>query len=303
IQNPLGNDSTPGQGNGLYGCLGQLYSLKLENRNLKLILLVSGYMYSHGTYAFGFLARNSSRGEFVRSAVQFIKDYGFDWLRVRPHTDMDIDTEFPTTAEEGNNLGDLVSSLRTAFNQLDGNSTSYQLSTAISADKNDITYLAVRQMNETLDFWNIMAYNYSGSWEKQADNQANLFPVMLARTMQSNNSYHGERLSIRSELVGRFCSANDTGIPLYGHTFENTDGIGKQYNSSVQRSSDSDRKQFFLTLPLRLGADIVENNTTVSSYSYDNSTWELVSYDTPGIVELKAKYIMDQALAGRMYWE
>ena len=45
------------------------------------------------------------------------------------------------------------------------------------------------------------------------------------------------------------------------------------------------------------------NTTDVTSYSYDSSTKELVSYDDPHIVQLKAQYIVSQGLAGSMFWE
>lgn len=51
------------------------------------------------------------------------------------------------------------------------------------------------------------------------------------------------------------------------------------------------------------GASIVENTSDVSSYSYDSSKRELVSYDTPNIVKLKANYINSNGLGGSMFWE
>jgi GH18 family chitinase len=41
----------------------------------------------------------------------------------------------------------------------------------------------------------------------------------------------------------------------------------------------------------------------VSSYSYDSTALELVSYDTPNIATLKAKYVQANNLAGSMFWD
>lgn len=46
-----------------------------------------------------------------------------------------------------------------------------------------------------------------------------------------------------------------------------------------------------------------ENFTDVSSYSYDPVKMELVSYDTPDIISLKAQYINSKGLGGAMFWE
>lgn len=55
-------------------------------------------------------------------------------------------------------------------------------------------------------------------------------------------------------------------------------------------------------LPLA-GATVYENLTDVSSYSYDPSKEELVSYDTPNIVTIKAQYVQNNGLAGSMFWD
>jgi chitinase len=56
------------------------------------------------------------------------------------------------------------------------------------------------------------------------------------------------------------------------------------------------------TLPLA-GASVHENKTDISSYSYDAAKRELVSYDTPAIVALKAKYVQTKGLGGSMFWK
>jgi chitinase len=43
--------------------------------------------------------------------------------------------------------------------------------------------------------------------------------------------------------------------------------------------------------------------TDVTSYSYDSSKKEFVSYDTPNIVKKKAQYVQTKGFAGSMFWE
>jgi chitinase len=45
---------------------------------------------------------------------------------------------------------------------------------------------------------------------------------------------------------------------------------------------------------------VFENVTEISSYSYDSTKKELVSYDTPDIVKLKTQYVMSKGLSGSM---
>jgi chitinase len=58
----------------------------------------------------------------------------------------------------------------------------------------------------------------------------------------------------------------------------------------------------YKVLPLS-GAQVFENTADVASFSYDARRRQLVSYDTPHIAGLKAKYVQANGLAGSMFWE
>ena len=92
-----------------------------------------------------------------------------------------------------------------------------------------------------------------------------------------------------------------TGIPLYGRAFEDTTGLGAPYNG-VGPGTLSAGIYSYSDLPLA-GAQVYENLTDVSSYSYDPTKMELVSYDTPHIASLKAQYVSTNGLAGNMFWD
>ncbi|KAG8757913.1 hypothetical protein FRC11_004193 [Ceratobasidium sp. 423] len=90
-------------------------------------------------------------------------------------------------------------------------------------------------------------------------------------------------------------------MPLYGRAFENTDGIRKPF-SGIGPGTWEAGVYDYKALPLS-GAVVYEDSTLGSSYSYDSSKKELVSYDTPNIVRQKAAYIKDKGLGGGMFWE
>ncbi|KAJ6567740.1 glycosyl hydrolases family 18-domain-containing protein [Mycena vulgaris] len=288
-------DSWSETGNNLYGCLKQLYLLKLANRKLKVLLSVGGWTYSQAGH-FGFVTNAASRATFVANAVQLIEDYGFDGL--------DLDFEYPATAQEGQGFADLYTALRTAFDALAAkkrDTTPYQLSAAVAAGPANYASLVIPQMDKgasilrlALNFWNLMAYDYAGSWLTFADNQANL--------------YGGTRTGVNTDAaIKHFVSSGATaskitmGIPLYGRAFEQTAGLGQSYNGIGPGTTEVGIYSY-KALP-RAGAQIVQNTTDVTSYSYDSSSKELVSYDTPAIVKLKTQYINSNGLAGSMFWE
>ncbi|KAG6828944.1 hypothetical protein H0H92_006232 [Tricholoma furcatifolium] len=283
-------DSWDEPGNNLYGCLKQLYLLKLQQRNLKVLLSIGGWTYSQDGH-FDFVTDASARATFVADAVQLITDYGFDGI--------DIDFEFPSSDDQGQGFADLCTALRTAFSAFqaaNGDSVPYQLTAAVSAGPTNYQYLKVPQMNAALDYWNLMAYDYAGSWLTYADNQANL--------------YGGQRTGINTDNAikwylaqGASASKINMGMPLYGRAFENTDGLGQPYSGvRIGPGTIEPGVYSYKVLPLA-GATVYENTTDVSSYSYDSSTKELVSYDTPNIVTLKTQYINSNDLAGSMFWD
>ncbi|ESK86667.1 glycoside hydrolase family 18 protein [Moniliophthora roreri MCA 2997] len=67
-------DSWDEQGTNLYGCLKQIYPLKLKNRNLK-VLSVGGWTYSQAGH-FKFVTSPTSRDNFVKSGIKLIEDHG-----------------------------------------------------------------------------------------------------------------------------------------------------------------------------------------------------------------------------------
>ncbi|KAJ7768373.1 glycoside hydrolase superfamily [Mycena metata] len=289
-QDHFPTDSWSETGNNLYGCLKQMYLLKLANRNLKVSLSIGGWTYSQAGH-FSFVTNAASRATFVTNAVQMIENYGFDGI--------DLDFEYPANAAQGQGFADLFTELRTAFDALAAkkkDATTYQLTAAVSAGSANNAFLVVPQMDKALTYWNLMAYDYAGSWLTWSDNQANL--------------YGGARTNVSTDgAVKHFVSAGATvgkivmGIPLYGHAFEATAGLGQPYNGIGPGTFPGGAGIYsYNTLPLS-GAKVFENTTDVSSYSYNAATQELISYDTPNIVKLKAAYTNANGLAGSMFWD
>ncbi|EJD07907.1 glycoside hydrolase family 18 and carbohydrate-binding module family 5 protein [Fomitiporia mediterranea MF3/22] len=281
-------DSWDDTGNNLYGCLKQLYLLKLANRNLKVLLSIGGWTYSQNGH-FNFVTDASKRTTFVNSAVQLVKDYGFDGI--------DLDYEYPANSDQGQGFADLLTSIRSAFDDLaslNGDNAPYQLTAAVPAGAANYGFLNVAQMDKALSHWNLMAYDYAGSWLNFTDNQANV--------------YGGARTGVSTDKAISFYLSNgatagkiNMGIPLYGRAFEDTDGIGQSFNGIGPGTTEAGIYSY-KALPMT-GAQVFENMTDVTSYSYDSSKKELVSYDTPHIASVKAQYVVSKGLGGQMFWD
>ncbi|CAE6403432.1 unnamed protein product, partial [Rhizoctonia solani] len=175
-----------------------------------------------------------------------------------------------------------------------GESNPYQITAAVPAGKSNYQNLLVSQMDKSLTFWNLMAYDYAGSWSTTSDDQANLYgPTNSDTDTDSAIKWYTANGATTSKIV--------MGLPLYGRAFESTNGIRQPFNGIGPGTWEAGVYDY-KALPLA-GAAVFEDSSRGSSYSYDSSKKELVSYDTPNIIRQKAAYIKSKGLGGGMFWE
>ena len=281
IEKPLSGNSSGESGNNLHGCLEQLYLLKKQNRSLKVLLSIGGWTYSSN---FASPASTSiGRSTFASSVVSLVENYGLDGV--------DIDWEYPANASQAIDMVALLQTVRQALDTY-GNSLStpyHFILTAACPGPYGYQYLRLSEMNQTVDFWNFMAYDYTGPWSNVTGDQANLFhsssyPESTPFDTASIISYISQNISFDKIVLG---------IPLYGRAFNDTDGLGEPFSGS--------RTYDVKDLPLS-GTTEACDNATGSCYSYGNR--ELISYDLINpVVYLKADFIQNKTLGGAMFWE
>jgi chitinase len=121
---------------------------------------------------------DESRSRFARSAVKFMQSYQFDGI--------DIDWEYPVSGgqpgntyrpEDGANYVKLVREVRSQLDSLGGKTgLKYLLTIASPAGHDKIANFRLSEMEPFLDWFNLMTYDYHGSWEPGMTNhQAPLY--------------------------------------------------------------------------------------------------------------------------------
>lgn len=174
----------------------------------------------------------------------------------------------------------------------------FELTVASPAGAQNYNNMDLKGMDQYLDFWNLMAYDYAGSWDAKTGHQANLFPSKHNgkstpfNTAQAVEHYKSQGIASNKIVLG---------MPLYGRAFENTSGPGQPY-SGVGEGSWESGVWDFKALP-KDGAKEIEDPEAGASYSYDAGKRVMISYDTKATARRKAEWITEQHLSGAMFWE
>ncbi|GMK59512.1 hypothetical protein CspeluHIS016_0801180 [Cutaneotrichosporon spelunceum] len=280
-------DSWNDQGTNLYGCLKAIYLQKKQNRNLKVLLSIGGWSYSPN---FAKIGDPKWRQTFVQSGVKLVEDVGLDGL--------DIDYEYPKTSADAQAYVALLHELRAGLDHLAQSKGKqpgqYQLTVAAPCGNEQVNVLRIQEMDRVLDFWNLMAYDFAGSWDSVSGHQAALY----------TDNPHGNSVdgAVRKYLAAGVAPHKLViGLPLYGRAFMGTSGPGQPYNG-VGEGSWENGMWDYKDLP-RPNAEVVNDHRLGASYCYCRSTGQLVSYDTQAISHQKATYINQMNLGGAMWWE
>ncbi|KIM93075.1 hypothetical protein OIDMADRAFT_46392 [Oidiodendron maius Zn] len=256
IEKPLSRDLSDKAGNNLYSCLKQLYLLKKLNQALKVLLSIDSWTYSLHFASPALTSQGCST--FALSIVSLIKTYGFD-------------SEVRTALDRYRDLLD----------------PPYHFTLTVACPgPYGYQYLNLSAISQTVDFLNVIVYNYTGPWSKTSGDQANLF---LSSSIPASTPFNTEAIisyilqSIRLDKI-------TLGIPLYSCAFNNTSRPREQFSGSYTYD--------FKELPLNRCTETNDNKTGLS-YCYRNR--ELISYNSILVVHLKAAFIQNKSLSGTMF--
>ncbi|KAK8854659.1 hypothetical protein IAR55_003398 [Kwoniella newhampshirensis] len=277
LQYEYPGDDEDAPGNNMYGNLKQLFLMKEQNRNLKVLLSIGGSTYSSN---FANITDKHWRNEFAKTSVKLLQNLGFDGLDI-----------------------DYVDLFRLIRRHLDkaaekDKTDRYLLSWAASCGEDGWSGLDVPGMDQYMDFWNLMAYDFSGSWTSMALPATNLYPDGNPANDVGASGSQCVQHYIQSGVAPRKLNL---GTALYGTAFNGTHGMYTNWTDLGGGDWGEPGNYDDKHLPLE-GEVITYNETLGASWSYNNATGHVTSFDIPAVVLQKAKYVLDNQLGGMMFW-
>jgi chitinase len=306
--------------------LAALPALKNTNPALKLVASVGGWTLSN---RFSDMATNAvTRGNFVASVVAFLRRHRFDGI--------DIDWEYPTSigvrcapghntcdrATDKENFVALARELRTALDAAGATDGKRYLSTiAAGADQSFVfdprgggAWLV--QLAASLDWINLMTYDYHGTWEMSAGFVAPLYrdpadpaPVNADATvtLYLQQGIPASKLTLGQPFYGKGwkgCAAGARGDGLY----QPCTGLADVPEASFEFAQLTE--QGYLAKDARgtytvggLGFTRYWNSAARVPYLYNPASGIFITYDDEASIHEKNAYVVRMGLRGAMFWE
>lgn len=304
VQRPYPGDLTSQP---LLGNFHQLLKLKQANPHLITMISIGGWTLS-GEFS-DIALTPSSRDKFARSAVAFVKKYGFDGV--------DIDWEYPVGGGLGSNKvrpqdkQNYTLLLRELRRQLDAAAASdgkkYYLSIAAPAGPGNIANFELVNISAVCDWVNLMSYDLHGDWENTTGHHAGL------------RAAPGNPLSVEAAVATYLASGFTPsklviGVPFYGRAWK---GVGPTNNGLRQPSRGGlpgtyppdmewEYRDILNRLTSRPGVyqRFWDSSAKVPwLYAATENGGTFVTYEDTESLGHKTQMIRDRSLGGVMFWE
>ncbi|NEW06619.1 hypothetical protein GK047_11400 [Paenibacillus sp. SYP-B3998] len=292
------------------GSFNQLVKLKQANPNVKTIISVGGWTWSN---RFSDVAADpTTRSNFAKSAVSFIKKYQFDGV--------DLDWEYPVggglagnsyRAADKQNYVLLLQAVRAELDTAGAaDGKHYYLTIASGAGPSFIGNNELASLASILDWINLMSYDFHGGWDTKGAQNAPLY-YDAADTTADPINFNIDKAVTNYLAAGVPASKIVLGLAYYGRGWTGCANVnGGQYQpcTGVSQTGTWEKGSYdFYDLQANYinknGYTRYWNAVTKTPYLYNPSGGTYISYDDEQSIQAKVDYIKSKGLGGAMAWE
>ncbi len=273
-----------------------LVAHRADNPALKIVLSIGGWGAGNFSEA---AATEAARARFIDSGVALLRRFDLDGL--------DIDWEYPTlgdadishSPDDRRNFTVLLEALRARLDREGGGRRHYLLTIA-AAEGRFADGLELPRIVRSLDWINLMTYDFHGSLTPTTGHHSG-----LARSARAPAGARTTEGAVRYFLeAGVPADKINVGVPFYGRRFGDVEPVGAGlYRKYGSEGGFIDWREIVRG---RLGAPGWERHwdpQAQAPWLWNPATRQLITYDDPQSLAIKAAYVRRNRLGGIMYWE
>jgi len=274
-----------------------LNKLKDVNPDLRILISIGGWTWS-GNFSDAVLTPGS-RAKFARTSVEIVRDYDLDGV--------DIDWEYPGQIGDNNvfrpedkqNYTLMFEAIRKELDKLSETTGKYyELTTAVGANDLYIQHTEMEKAVKYLDFVNLMTYDFYVSGDS-AGHHSNLYPP---EDYEKDASAHK---SVRLFLeAGVPAEKLVMGVPFYGRSWIMQSAEKHGINMPVAGRARAGGYTFIKdSMVNQNGLVRYWDENAKAPYLFNSESKQRVTYDDEESVKLKCEYVLENNMAGMMFWQ
>ncbi|MDG2383479.1 MAG: glycosyl hydrolase family 18 protein [Pirellulaceae bacterium] len=289
----------------VWGNFNQVAQLKEQNPHLRTSIALGGWTLSANFSSV--VSTQAGRETLARSIYDFLNTYTmFDGI--------DFDWEYPgggglsgnsSSPQDGANYAALLELVREQLDILGSErGRYYEISVASPGGSDKIANFNLPGLKDNVDFFNVMSYDFHGTWENTTGHQAALMNDPAGYDIETAINLYLDAGVAKENIV--------LGAPLYTRAWSGVaDGGDNGYNEAASgaapgtfESGNYDYKD--LVAQLQSGTSDWELNWDddgQAAYLYSASQQIYSSFETPGTISLKSEWAQDKGLGGMMFWD
>ncbi len=240
------------------------------------------------------VSKAEAEERYARSILDIVDRADYDGI--------DLDWEYPDTAEEVVGFERLSRRFRRELDAIGvRKGRPMALTMAASANPGTLRWLGRDFLVETMDWVNVMTYDYAGEWLDYAGHNSPLF----ASSKQPSGTPRSIEATMRF-LVDEHKMPVDklaVGIPLYGRGFAVAEPYQSTGGASKLQPPGGGNFANLLTLEREQGWARRWDDQTKTPWLFAPDGKAVVGYDDAESVDLKADWAMKQGFRGVFFWQ
>lgn len=258
---------------------------------VKVLLSLGGWGWDRQFAAI--VANPEAEDRYVTSVLEIADEADYDGL--------DLDWEYPDTAEEVVGFERLTRRLREGLDAIAGRKGRPMLLTmAASANPGTLRWLDRDFLLETMDWVNVMTYDMAGDWTPYAGHHSPLFAS--SKTPDAGRRSTSDTMRYLLEERGLPADRLAVGIPLYGRGFAVSEPYASTKDAPRSRVAEGNYANLHKLLH-EGGWTRVWDDETKNPWLLAPDRSAVIGYDDAESIALKTEWAMKQGFRGVFFWQ